>query len=40
MPTLNRQAFGVSADKDSIKDLIDVVIHVEADLRKPVQAKP
>ena len=38
--TLNRQDFGVSADKDSIEDLIEVVIHVEADLKKPIPSKP
>jgi polyisoprenoid-binding protein YceI len=38
--TLNRQDFGVSADRDSVEDLIEVVIHVEADLRKPAPSKP
>jgi polyisoprenoid-binding protein YceI len=32
--TLNRQDYGVSADKDSIADAIEITIHVEADLRK------
>ena len=32
--TLNRQDYGVSADKDSIADTIEITIHVEADLRK------
>lgn len=32
--TLNRQDYGVSADKDSIGDNIEIVIHVEADLKK------
>ena len=31
---LNRQDYGVSADKDSIADTIEITIHVEADLRK------
>lgn len=30
---LNRQDFGVSADRDSIGDMVEVTIHVEADLR-------
>jgi polyisoprenoid-binding protein YceI len=37
---LNRQDFGVSADKGSIGDLVEIVIHVEAGLKKPVGAKP
>jgi polyisoprenoid-binding protein YceI len=37
---LNRQDFGVSADRDSIQDFIDVVIHVEADLRQAAVSKP
>ena len=32
--TLNRLDFGVAADQDSIGNSVEIVIHVEADLRK------
>jgi polyisoprenoid-binding protein YceI len=37
--TLDRRDFGVSADQDSVATLVEVVINVEADLRKPASEK-
>ena len=38
--TLNRKDFDVSADQDSIGNSVEIVIHIEADLRKPKAATP
>ena len=38
--TLDRRDFDVSADQGMIGNSVDVVIHVEADLRKPAAATP
>jgi polyisoprenoid-binding protein YceI len=38
--TLDRRDFGIAADQGMIGNSVDVVIHVEADLRKPAPATP
>jgi polyisoprenoid-binding protein YceI len=38
--TLDRRDFDVVADQGMIGNSVDVVIHVEADLRKPTAATP
>jgi polyisoprenoid-binding protein YceI len=38
--TLDRRDFDVAADQGMIGNSVDVVIHVEADLRKPTAARP
>jgi polyisoprenoid-binding protein YceI len=38
--TLDRRDFDVAADQGMIGNSVDVVIHVEADLRKPTAATP
>ena len=38
--TLDRRDFDISADQGMIGNSVDVVIHVEADLRKPAAATP
>ena len=37
---LDRRDFGIAADQGMIGNSVDVVIHVEADLRKPAPATP
>jgi hypothetical protein len=38
--TLDRRGFDIGADQGMIGNSVDVVIHVEADLRKPVPSRP
>ncbi len=38
--TLDRRDFGISADQGMIGNSVEVVIHVEADLKKPALAAP
>jgi polyisoprenoid-binding protein YceI len=38
--TLDRRDFDIAADQGMIGNSVDVVINVEADLRKPAPAKP
>jgi polyisoprenoid-binding protein YceI len=38
--TLDRRDFEVAADQGMIGNSVEIVIHVEADLRKPAPAKP
>jgi polyisoprenoid-binding protein YceI len=38
--TLDRRDFGISADQGLVGNNVDVLIHIEADLRVPVTVKP
>ena len=38
--TLDRRDFGIAADQGMIGNSVDVVIHVEADLKKAAPATP
>ncbi len=38
--TLDRRDFGISADQGMVGNSVDVLIHIEADLRMPATAKP
>jgi polyisoprenoid-binding protein YceI len=38
--TLDRRDFDIAADQGMIGNSVEVVIHVEADLRKPAPATP
>ena len=38
--TLDRRDFGISADQGLVGNSVDVLIHIEADLRAPAPAKP
>jgi len=38
--TLDRRDFDIAADQGVIGNNVDVVIHVESDLRKPTTATP
>ena len=38
--TLDRRDFGISADQGLVGNSVDVLIHIEADLRLPATAKP
>jgi polyisoprenoid-binding protein YceI len=38
--TLDRRDFDIAADQGMIGNSVDVVINIEADLRKPAPAKP